>query len=359
MVNHTNFYIKTRFHVFLILPFFITCCQKTDLPLPKDYPITCYAATYSKGIYKSNNGGTSWFPIEADQKAIHAYFKRTYTEPFHKDLLYIATTGAGLFTYNLHTQVFNNIEYFHNKNVRSIAFKGYPFDQLDSDDMLIGINDEGVYGSHDSLNEWRSFNRGLFYYDVNLLFIYNESLFAGTAKDLFKWNATSEQWVVSSNGIKNKNIISMDAEIDGKTIYAGAGSYGEEKKYFEDIPCLYKSIDQGNTWVASDNGIPKGTLVYAITINANRPERIYLGTSNGIYRSINNGTDWQKQLEGLPKDLRVFDIKIARMSDGNDVVYAATSKGVFMAVDDDVILWKNKSYGLEPTAITSIVLLPD
>ena len=62
--------------------------------------------------------------------------------------------------------------------------------------------------------------------------------------------------------------------------------------------------------------------------------------------------------KGLPKTLRVTDIKMARMSDGKDVVYAASSNGVFMTVDDDETCWVNKSYGLAPSAITGIVLLP-
>jgi len=102
-----------------------------------------------------------------------------------------------------------------------------------------------------------------------------------------------------------------------------------------------------------------GTLVYVIAINPKRPERIYLGTSAGVYRSTDSGQNWTKMEDGLPKDLRVFDIKIERMSDGKDVVYAAGSRGVFMTIDDDETFWVDKSYGLEPTAITSIILVPN
>ena len=98
---------------------------------------------------------------------------------------------------------------------------------------------------------------------------------------------------------------------------------------------------------------------YIITVNPKRPERVYLGTSAGVYKSINNGQSWGKMKNGLPKSLRVFDIKIVRMPDNKDVVYAAGSNGVFMTTDDDNTLWVNKSYGLEKTAITSIVLLPN
>ena len=63
--------------------------------------------------------------------------------------------------------------------------------------------------------------------------------------------------------------------------------------------------------------------------------------------------------QGLPKNFRVLDIKIAHMNDGSDIVYAAGTRGVFMTVDDDKTKWVGKSYGLEPTMITSILIAPN
>ncbi|MBN1847179.1 MAG: hypothetical protein JW932_01195 [Deltaproteobacteria bacterium] len=359
MIHH----LAVRFHIsiglcLVLLFFFSISCQREKLALPKDYAITCCAATFGKGIYKTNNGGISWFPISVEQQDIHAYYKQIYQDPLQKDTLYIATTGAGLFTLDLKTETFAPIEQFDHDNVRSIAF-------LDSQpnpstyEMWIGINDKGVYHSSEPLKDWKIENKGLYYHSINILFSRNGLLFVGTENDLFKWDKPANQWTISSQGIRNKNIYSMDSDLGGKVLFAGSGKYGEEKGFLEKIPCLYKSIDQGKTWVPSDKGLPEETLIYEITINTNHPERIYLGTSDGIYRSINSGENWQKMVEGLPKDLKVFDIKIAGMSDGNDVVYAAGSKGVFMTEDSDQTLWINKNFGLEPTAITGIVLISD
>jgi hypothetical protein len=58
----------------------------------------------------------------------------------------------------------------------------------------------------------------------------------------------------------------------------------------------------------------------------------------------------------LPDDFRVFDIRIKHIPDGNDVVYSAGSKGIFMAVDTDAPVWIDKNYGLPKTNITGIVL---
>lgn len=334
-------------------------CQGDHLSTPKDYTIICYAATYGKGIYKSDNGGTSWFPLDFDQKTIHAYFKRLYKRPHDEDLLYITTTGAGLFKLNLQTGSLNRVNGLKGEKVNSLAFRDTGSDEQGHNEVIAGITKGGVLKTSNQVVSWVPCNTGLIYHDVNVLFAHGKDLYAGTVKDLFKWNENSKQWIPASNGIKNKNVISIDVNPQGKILYAGSGTYEDKKSFFEEIPCVYKSEDSGSTWNASDNGIPNGTLIYVIAINPKRAERIYLGTSDGIYRSIDGGQNWIKMEKGLSKDLRVFDIKIDRMSDGKDVVYAASSRGVYMSTDDEETFWVNKSYGLEPTVITSIILLPE
>ena len=326
--------------IYLLLSFilFFTGCQRENLSIPGDYDITCYAATYGKGIYKSDNGGTSWFPVEGEQKDIYAYFKRLYLSPNNKDMLYVTTTGVGLFTLDLKTGALALISRFKDENVTSVTFKGISYNRQNSFEVLVGMNDGGIFKSTNAPMNWQPYYKGLTYRDVNVLFTHEKSLYTGTAKDLFKWDMASNGWVSTSEGIKNKNIISIDYDPQGKILYAGSGPYGDKKGLFEDIPCLYKSTNEGKTWAATDKGIPDGTLVYVIAINPNRFERIYLGTSDGVYRSTDKGRNWLKMKYGLPKGLRVFDIKIARVSDGKDVVYAAGSNGVYMTVDDDETL---------------------
>jgi photosystem II stability/assembly factor-like uncharacterized protein len=341
----------------LILWIFGSGCHE-ELPTSKDYNITCYAASYAKGIYKSENGGTSWYPADGDQKAIYAYYKRLFQSPYDADVLYVTTTGGGLFELNVQTGSLGRIDRFKDKNVSSVAFLGAAAGLNPTGEVLVGMGGGGVSKASVGPGTWQPCNEGLTYRHVNVLFACDNALYAGTLKDLFKRDERSKQWVPASRGIKNKNILSIAADPQGKTVYAGMGRYEGQKGRFEDIPCLYKSTDQGLTWISSDRGIEDGLLIYAIAVNPTRPERIYLGTSDGIYRSTNNRNAWSK-MAGLPKGLKVFDIKIARMADGTVVVSAAGSRGVFMTTDTHEALWTGKSYGLEPTAITSIVLLPN
>jgi len=340
----------------LILLILVPGCSK-ELPPPNEYKLTCYAASYGNGIYKSDNGGTSWFPLDADQKPIYSYYKKLYLSPLDKNTLYVTTTGAGLFTLGLHTGLLERVEQFKEENVTSVAFTDIVSTKPNNMSILVGMNGNGILKASMPAGSWQPCNNNLTYRNINVLFASDNALYAGTRKDLFRWNETSREWRATSNGIKNKNILSVSAE--GNTMYAGSGVYEEPKGRFEHIPCLYKSVDSGRTWKGSDKGIADGALIYTIAINHKRPERVYTGTSDGIYRSIDGGEHWSKMTAGLPDSFMVFEIKVERMPDGKDVVYAASSSGIFMAVDDEETMWASKSYGLEPTAITSIVLVPE
>ena len=344
--------IKKIKKLFCMLPvlFLLFSCQNAE-KITADYNITCYTATYGEGIYKSDNGGKSWYPMKMEQRDIYLYFKRLFLNP-EEDTLYVATTGAGLFTIDLKENTIKGIEQYKGQNVRTVAFT----DNIESGkhDVSVGMFEEGI--SRIGLEGYDYLNEGLVYRDVNTIITSGNDIFAGTVQDVFKWDSKNNAWISSSEGIKNKNIISMAVTPKGDVIYAGSGGYYNKKGWFESVPCLYISNDNGKTWEETDDGLPDDTLIYTIAVNPEKPERIYLGTSDGIYMSDDSGKDWSKIDDGLPDDFRVFDVRIKHLTDGNDVVYAAGSKGVFMTLDSDDSVWVSKNYGLPKTNITGVVL---
>ena len=325
-------------------------CRETMHPAYKNFPITCYAATYGDGIYQSENGGVSWFPINIDQNAIHAYFKRIYLDPYHKDIFFISTTGGGLFFLNLSAGLLEEVSQLKDKNIRTMTFINDSSGHSTTTEILVGMNHEGIYKSNYPGHTWQPNMKGLSYRHVNVLFAKGDNVFAGAEKDLFRWDRSNCQWVPSSKGIQNKKIISMGADPSSDTFYAGTGS-----SRIKNNPSFYRSINGGQTWIASCQGLPAGLLIFTIAVNLNRSERIYIGSQKGIYRSIDKGLNWACVSSGLEKGVKILDIKVIRMLDGKDVVFAAGSAGVFMAIDEDEIFWVNRSYGLE-NPITSIAL---
>jgi photosystem II stability/assembly factor-like uncharacterized protein len=345
---------KSLILISLLSLLLLTGCQKTDLS-QMGHDVTCYAAAYSKGVYRSDNGGTSWYLLDPEHEDLNLYFKRLSLSP-DKGVLCVTTSGAGLFIMDTGKGSLDNVTQFKNDIVRAVAFKNPSGAGTGNIEILAGMDSRGIFIMRDGSGNWEDFNKGLGYRDVNVLLKGVNTLYAGTIKGLFRFDEKSGKWTDISGDIKNRDIIAIDTAPDGETIYAGAGVYQDDKGMFEIIPSLYKSIDKGKTWKASDRGLPDNTLVYAIAVNPKKPERIYLGTSEGVFRSTNSGKRWSRLTKGLPDEFKAFDIKIIHTSDDKDLVYAAGSKGVYMALDDKKARWLDRSYGLEKTNITSIVL---
>jgi len=346
--------MKQFISILFLLSFALLSC-KQELPEPPEYTITCYAAVYAKGIFKTDNGGKSWYSIDRDQVDLYAYFKRIYPDPLDRDSLLVTTTGAGLFRLDLKKKTLENNPLFEEYSLSAVVSRVSSTSTEKKWDMFVATHGHGIFLCRNGLGHCSEYNRGLIYRDVNTLLSCGKNLYAGTVKDLFKWDEDSGQWITASKGICNKNILCIAGDEKTGVLFAGAGAYQGKRGFFEKIPCLYKSTDQGLTWVPSFTGIPDSARIYAIAINPESPGRIYAGTSKGIYRSTNGGDEWVKMEQGLPGKVKVFDIRIARMPDGKDVVYAATSEGVFMTVDDDVTRWAGRNYGLEPSAVTSLL----
>jgi photosystem II stability/assembly factor-like uncharacterized protein len=324
--NHKSFFIL------LILVILVIGCGKTDLSqMGRD--VTCYAAAYSKGVYRSDNGGISWYLLDPEHEDLNLYFKKVFLSP-DKGALYVTTTGAGLFIMDTRKGSLDNVTQFKNDNVRTVAFRNPSGAGAGNIEILAGMDSRGIFIMRDGSGNWEDFNKGLGYRDVNTLLKGMDTLYAGTIKGLFRFDEQSGTWMDISGGIKNRDIIAIDTAPDGETIYAGAGVYQGKKGMFEIIHSLYKSIDKGKTWKASDRGLPDNTLAYAIAVNPNKPERIYLGSSKGVFRSTNSGKRWSRLTKGLPDKFKAFDVKIVHTSDDKDLVYVAGSKGVYMALDD-------------------------
>jgi len=316
--------------------------------------LVTYAATYMKGIYKSENGGKSWYPIDVDQKEIHTYFKRLFRAPRDPDNLYVTTSGGGLFQINFEMARLEAVLGFKDQYVNSLAFTP-PKQTVDDARILAGTGEKGVFEAHNPGKDFQQFNAGLVYREVNTLITRGDEIYAGTVQGIFRWNTKPGRWNDFSGGIKNKNILSLCAPPNTDLIYAGSGVFDGKRGRFEDVPSLYR-IKAGKSWEPLDAGLPEGTIVYSIVTNPKHAARVYLGTSNGVYRSMNGGNDWSDVNKGLGKGLKVFKIEIVNMEDGTDVICIATSRGVFMANDTDKIIWLGRSYGLPQTAITDILL---
>jgi len=136
-------------------------------------------------------------------------------------------------------------------------------------------------------------------------------------------NNWSETWPVGAP-VPRDSILSLAIHPDDEeTIYAGTNIRG-----------LYRSTDGGAAWTQVvhendliDQGTENHAHVFAIVVNPQNPDEIYLGEwHGGIYRSTDAGASWSRVNEGL--STRAVQT-LAISSDGSTVYAGTKGEGVF------------------------------
>lgn len=116
-------------------------------------------------------------------------------------------------------------------------------------------------------------------------------------------------------------------------------------KYGDYKPYLFRSADQGKTWVSLSKGLPERGSVYAIAEDHLDPELLFVGTEFGAFFTQDGGKTWKK-FSGLPT-VAIRDIDIQRRE--NDLVLASFGRG-FLILDDYSSLRTLKEKDLDNTA---------
>ena len=102
------------------------------------------------------------------------------------------------------------------------------------------------------------------------------------------YNTSSAQWV-QTNGPYGGKITALAINSTGH-IFAGTFQNG-----------IYRSTDNGNTWVQMNNHlIDLGLENLCVTsIAINQADNVYISSSSGVYRTTDNGNTWAQMNNGL------------------------------------------------------------
>lgn len=132
---------------------------------------------------------------------------------------------------------------------------------------------------------------------------------------------------VSAFGLPSRSFVNdIKADIhDENVVYVALDNHKEG----DFNPYLFKSEDQGNTWIPISNDLPKRTLLWRIVQDHVKKDLFFLATEFGIYTSLNNCENWQK-LNGTP-NMGFRDLVIQKRE--NDLVAASFGRG-FYILDD-------------------------
>jgi predicted PurR-regulated permease PerM len=96
---------------------------------------------------------------------------------------------------------------------------------------------------------------------------------------------------------------------------------------------LYRSDDDGMTWAVVDFPLSTQPSIQSIAFSSEKKKTIYVASDQGVYRSASSGETWLPiSLENLG-DRTVQTLTVAAV-DGNEQLYAGTSKGLYQWQSD-------------------------
>jgi photosystem II stability/assembly factor-like uncharacterized protein len=314
---------------------------------------TLYITT-STGVIKSTDGGGSWNAIYTGP----CCFRGPLTiDPQNSTTLYVEPSASLIFKSTDAGRDWTVL----NDNLHT---QFLTVDPQNSNTLYAGTYG-GAFKSEDGGVSWSAVNTGLRAMSVISAAVDPQNpdvLYAGSGQSgLFKSNDQGRTWVVSSSGIRFEAFafeavtIAIDPQTPD-TLYAGTG--GDECGYGQGG--VFKSVDGGMTW--DDTGLI--SCLAALVIDPQHPETIYAGTwYRGVLKSLDGGASWTEINSGLPSVYRGMPPYISTLRlDSTDpqILYAgAVSVGfgsyVFKSIDAGMT-WNPTALSVENALVSAITI---
>ncbi|HZE22624.1 MAG TPA: glycosyl hydrolase, partial [Blattabacteriaceae bacterium] len=155
-----------------------------------------------------------------------------------------------------------------------------------------------------------------------------DTIWAGTDDGLIQLTTDGGQhWAnVTPKDMPEWSMISIiePSHHDPNTVYVAV-----DRHKFDDFrPLIFRTRDNGKSWILTANGIPEGAYVRSVREDPKRKGLLYAGTETGVYFSVDDGGHWQPLKLNLPT-VPIHDLEIH----GDDLI-AATHGRAFWVLDD-------------------------
>lgn len=161
-------------------------------------------------------------------------------------------------------------------------------------------------------------------------------VYVATDEAVYKSSDTGATWTRLAGELTRTRVISLalDPQLSA-TVFAGTMGDG-----------TYKSPDGGRTWHQFSAGIQKGTIsaiVNQIVFNPLGTEMIYAATTVGVFRSLDGGRNWTERMQGMTEVN--FVVTLAMDPQRPNVLYAGTTGGVYRTINATES-WEKKTTGM-------------
>ena len=251
-------------------------------------PMIIYAGSAGGGVWKSNDAGTTFYPIFDDHAQSIGAVELDPNDP--DNTIYVGTgepwprnsvsIGDGLYKSNDGGNNWKKIGLENSERIANIIVN-----PENSNEIYVAVlgalwsdsNERGVYKSNDGGETWE-----------NILFLNNSTGCADLAMDpsnpkilyASMWEFRRTAWSFNSGG---------------------------------DNSALYKSTDGGENWNKIHNGFPEGKLGrLAIGVSKSNPNTLYTviesekNEDKGLYKSTDGGENWEQKNNDFGITVRPF-----------------------------------------------------
>jgi photosystem II stability/assembly factor-like uncharacterized protein len=240
-------------------------------------------------------------------------------DPANPDRYYVGTSGGEVYVSNDGARTWTNPRV-------GVPFPGYVVDNLVIDRQgrlwaaCWGLWDGGVIArSDDGGRTWIRRDAGLEDLSVRAIAIDEHDadfILAGGLTGVYRSTDGGETWTKISNQI-NVESLAIDRRTHDR-IYVGTWRQG------------WRTDDGGKNWKLINNGMVLDTDMFAITMEPDDPDSIWVSTCGWVYNTADRGDNWMRYRNGFD-NRRIHDIEIDPCD--HDSLYAGSVAGLYRTDD--------------------------
>lgn len=270
--------------------------QWTTVPTPNYFrtftidPVdtgTIYA-TYSDGMYKTTDGGSSWTQksLWVSDDPVSIIIHPISRDTIYMGVLAVGTGGVGVYRSPNKAATWSQV--YNTRSVNALCVDPSTPGVIYAGTITNSYSGStvGILKSTNGGTNWTASNSGLGNLEIHSIAIHplqSSIVFAGTADGMYKSTDSGANWFAVSTGLPSSVPITSIAMHPSSTDIIYITTYGSG---------IYKTTDAGGLWTECGTGVTDGNC-NSIAINPQNPLVLAVTTNtNGIFVTRNGGRNW-------------------------------------------------------------------
>ena len=293
-----------------------------------------YVTTTAYGVLHSSNYGTTWSTLS---NGFPANLSVSNIVSNDTNVFIIVSLNT---IYQRVYKLYNNDTTWYAINADSLNINVYSLSIINNN--IYACTNAGVFLSTNNGLSWVERNKGLDFRQVNALAENTTKIFAGTSYGLYYCYINDTTWNLIKNGLSSNTCVNSIEKYDDTTFFIGTNG-------------VYKSSDNGFSWVAKNNGLVdnNGNIVSVISLKIIGSNMIAGTFQKGMYISTNYGSSWVKITNGIYTNATIYSITLKGTS-----IFAYSYNKIYCSTDNGINWTELITSGL-PSAHCTASLISD